>query len=295
MRRNRKENLLLFHFIVFLFGFTAVLGDLISISALPLVIYRMGIAAMGLAIFFIFFYPNYFQLSKLLWGKVVLGGIIIGLHWFTFFYAIKIAGVPLTLSMMATGALITAILDPILNYRKFLSYELIFGSLTAFGIGLIFQAEYEQIKGILIALLSAFLSSLFTILNGKMVKQARPITLSFYQLLIGTIIGVISAFNCNQLNLEYFQLKNWDLFWIMILAILCTSYAFNASIKVMQYLSSFTIMMIINLEPIYGILLSLLIWGEKTYLSFNFYFGFFIVISSIFMNGIYKHKKKLKK
>jgi len=295
MRRNRKKNLLLFHFIVFLFGFTAVLGDLISISALPLVIYRMGLASFGLAIFFIFFYPNYFQLSKELWGKVTLGGTIIVLHWFTFFHAIKIAGVSLALSMMATGALITAILDPIFNYRKFLLYELIFGSLTAVGIGLIYQAEFEQIKGISIALLSAFLSSLFTILNGKMVKHARPITLSFYQLLVGTIIGVIIAFITNQLNFEYFQLKNWDLFWIMILAFLCTSYAFNVSIKVMQHLSSFTIMMVINLEPIYGILLSLLIWGEKIYLSFNFYVGFFIVIFSIFMNGIYKHKKKLKK
>ncbi len=268
-----------------------MLGDLISISALPLVIYRMGLASFGLAIFFIFFYPNYFQLLKELWGKVALGGIIIVLHWFTFFHAIKIAGVSLTLSMMATGALITAILDPIFNYRKFLLYELIFGSLTALGIGLIYQAEFEQIKGISIALLSAFLSSLFTILNGKMVKQARPITLSFYQLLVGTFIGVILAFITNQLNVEYFQLKNWDLFWIMILAFLCTSYAFNVSIKVMKHLSSFTIMMVINLEPIYGILLSLLIWGEKIYLSLNFYVGFFIVISSIFMNGIYKHKK----
>ena len=86
-----------------------------------------------------------------------------------------------------------------------------------------------------------------------------------------------------------------DLFWIMILALLCTSYAFNVSIKVMQHLSSFTIMMLINLEPIYGIILSLLIWGEKTYLSSNFYLGFCIIILSILMNGVYKHKKTPKK
>ncbi|MEO2100289.1 MAG: DMT family transporter, partial [Flavobacteriaceae bacterium] len=256
MQSDRNKNLLHFHFIVLLFGFTSVLGALISLAALPLVIYRMGLAALGLAIFFLIFHPHYFRLAKPMWGKVVLGGIVIGVHWVTFFYAIKIAGVSLALSMMATGALITAILDPIISRRRILGYELLFGGITALGIMLIYQAEFEQIKGISIALFSAFLSSVFTILNGQMVKEARPITLSFYELTVGTLVGIAAAFLTNQLTLEAFELQGWDFLWILMLSLLCTSYAFNVSIKVMRHLSSFTIMMVINLEPIYGILLS---------------------------------------
>ena len=295
MQSVRSKNLLLFHFIVLLFGLTSVLGALISISAVSLVIYRMGLASFGLAIYFLLFHPSYFHLPKSLWSSVVLGGLVIGFHWITFFYAIKIAGVSLALSMMATGALITAILDPIINRRKLLGYELIFGGLTSIGIGLIYQAEFEHIEGISIALLSALLSSLFTIINGKMVKIARPITLSFYELLVGFIICVIIAAFSDKITFKSFELKDWDIAWIIILSLLCTSYAFNISIKVMRHLSSFTIMMVISLEPIYGIILSLLIWNEKEYLSFYFYVGFLIVISSILLNGIYKLNKYGKK
>ena len=295
MQNARSQNLLLFHFVVVLFGFTSVLGALISLKALPLVIYRMGIASLGLAVFFLIFYPEYFRLKKALWGKVILGGVIIGVHWVTFFYAIKIAGVSLALSMMATGALITALLDPIFNKRKLLGYELLFGGITALGIAIIYRAEFEHIIGITVALFSAFLSAVFTILNGKMVKEARPITLSFYELIVGTLVGIVVAYATNQFHVEAFLLKDWYLLWILILALLCTSFAFNMSIKVMRHLSSFTIMMVINLEPIYGILLSIAIWNEKAFLSTNFYVGFLIVIAAILMNGIYKHRKEAQK
>ena len=118
MQSVRNKNLLTYHFIVLLFGLTSVLGALISISALHIVIYRMSLATLGLGVFFLLFNPNYFKLKKSLWWKVFLGGLLIGFHWITFFYAIKIAGIHLTLSMMSTGAFITAILDPIFNNRK---------------------------------------------------------------------------------------------------------------------------------------------------------------------------------
>ena len=128
-----------------------------------------------------------------------------------------------------------------------------------------------------------------------MVKEARPITLSFYELIVGTLVGIVVAYATNQFHVEAFLLKDWDLLWILILALLCTSFAFNMSIKVMRHLSSFTIMMVINLEPIYGILLSIAIWNEKAILSTNFYVGFLIVIAAILMNGIYKHRKEAQK
>ena len=292
MQNDRSRSLLLYHFMVVIFGFSSVLGALISLEAIPLVLYRMGLASVGLAFFFFFFHPHYFRLSPKMWGKVSLGGIIIAIHWVTFFHAIKVAGVSLTLSMMATGAFITAMIEPLLIRRKILGYEIIFGGITAIGVGVIFNAEFEQFYGILIALLSAFLSALFTILNNQMVKHALPITLSFYELLVGTLVCGIYVMFFGNYTWSSFAFHGYDWIWILILAWVCTSYAFNVSIKVMKHLSSFTIMMIINLEPIYGILLSLAIWNEREYLSPSFYLGFFIVLGSILVNGIYKHKKE---
>ena len=173
-----------------------------------------------------------------------------------------------------------------------MAYELLFGGLISLGVGIIFHAEFENLYGISIALISAFLSSVFTILNTKMVKQGRAITLSFYELLVGTFIGIGFVLLSGHYNTIDFELQQWDILWILMIAWVCTSYAFNISIKVMQHLSPFTLMLIINLEPVYGILLSLVIWGEEELMSIRFYIGFLIVLSTILLNGIYKRKKQ---
>lgn len=294
MQDVRTKNIIHFHFIVFIFGFSSVLGALCSLEALPLVIYRMSLAFLGLGVYFAIFKPSFFKLNRALWPYVLVGGLVIGVHWVTFFHAIKVAGVSLTLSMMATGAFITAMLEPLVNKRKILAYELLFGGLIAFGVGLIFKAEYEYLYGISIALISAFLSSVFTILNARMVQQGRAITLSFYELVVGAIVGVLYVLVSGNYTVQDFYLQQWDLLWILLIAWVCTSYAFNISIKVMEHLSPFTVMMIINLEPVYGILLSLIVWGEQELLSVRFYIGFCIILSVIFLNGIYKKQKQIK-
>lgn len=293
MQDVRTKSLIHYHLIVFIFGFSSVMGALCSLDAIPLVVYRMLLASLGLAVYFVIFHPTYFRLERSLWVKVILGGLIIGVHWVTFFHAIKVAGVSLTLSMMATGAFITAMIEPLINKRKILGYELLFGGLIAVGVGMIFQAEYEHLYGISIALLSAFLSSVFTILNTQLVKQGKAITLSFYELLVGAVFGIGFVIFSGNYTLEAFELRQWDWLWIILIAWVCTSYAFNISIKVMQHLSPFTVMLIINLEPVYGILLSLAIWGDEELMSFRFYLGFIIVIGAILLNGIYKRQKQI--
>jgi drug/metabolite transporter (DMT)-like permease len=293
MQDVRTKSLIHYHLIVFIFGFSSVMGALCSLDAIPLVVYRMLLASLGLAVYFAIFHPTYFRLERSLWVKVILGGLIIGVHWVTFFHAIKVAGVSLTLSMMATGAFITAMIEPLINKRKILGYELLFGGLIAVGVGMIFQAEYEHLYGISIALLSAFLSSVFTILNTQLVKQGKAITLSFYELLVGAVFGIGFVIFSGDYTLEAFELRQWDWLWIILIAWVCTSYAFNISIKVMQHLSPFTVMLIINLEPVYGILLSLAIWGDEELMSFRFYLGFVIVLGAILLNGIYKRQKQI--
>ena len=293
MQDARTKSLIHYHLIVFIFGFSSILGALCSLNAIPLVVYRMTLASLGLAVYFAIIHPTYFKLEKTLWLKVILGGLIIGVHWVTFFHAIKVAGVSLTLSMMATGAFITAMIEPLINKRKILGYELLFGGLIALGVGIIFHAEYEHLYGIGIALLSAFMSSVFTILNTQLVKRGRAITLSFYELSVGAIFGIVYVIFSGKYTFEAFELHQWDWLWIGLIAWVCTSYAFNISIKVMQHLSPFTVMLIINLEPLYGILLSLAIWKDEELMSFSFYIGFVIVLVAILLNGSYKCQKQI--
>ena len=125
-----------------------------------------------------------------------------------------------------------------------------------------------------------------------MVKQGRAITLSFYELLVGTIVGITFVFLSGQYDTTDFELQQWDILWILMISWVCTSYAFNISIKVMQHLSPFTVMLIINLEPVYGILLSIAIFGEQELMSVRFYIGFLIVLGTILLNGIYKRQKQ---
>jgi drug/metabolite transporter (DMT)-like permease len=292
MQNNRTRSLIHYHFIVFLFGFSSILGALISISSIPLVIYRMVIAAIGLIICFVLFDFKKLLLKKSILLKVIICGIIIGLHWITFFYAIKISNVPITLSMMSSGAFLTALIEPFFFRKKIKTYELLLGLLVVLGIVIIFNAELLYLKGLLIALISAFLSSLFTIINSGIIKTSSSLTISFYELLFGFIAVFLCYFIFYDEAVSDFYLNGNDFFFLILMGLLCTSYAFNVSIAVMKYLKPFTVMMILNMEPIYGILLSLFIFGENDYMSVNFYFGFLIIIFAIILNGFFKLKKR---
>lgn len=292
MQNDRTKSLLYFHFLVFLFGFTSILGVLIQLEALPLVVWRMGIAALALGIYCLLFKRDNFKLPKKLTTKIIFSGILIGVHWIAFFHAIKVAGVSLTLSMLATCAFFVAIIEPLYFKKKWLFYELFFGTLAAAGILIIFWTEIESLNGIVVALIAAVLSALFSVVNSKMVLQVSTITLTFYELLIGFIALLFYLILVHPESLEKAIPSTSDIFWLLLLSIICTSYAMNATFIVMRKLTPFTIMMIINLEPVYGILLDLAIFGEAAFLSIYFYIGFFVVMLAIIANGIFKMRKQ---
>ena len=291
MQNNRGKNILQLHFIVFIFGFTSVLGALISISALPITIYRMGIASFFLALFIFFYDKNKFKLRKVLIIKILICGLIIALHWITFFYAIKISNVSITVSMMSSAAFLTSLIEPLFFKKKFLLYELILGILSLFGVSIIFNAEIKYIDGLIVALISSVLVSIFTILNSKIVIKNSSITISFYELFIGFLFSLF--YYCLFIDTSLFieKINYQDLIFLLILGVICTSYAFTKSVDLIKYLKPFTIMMIINMEPVYAILISLLIFGESEYLSINFYIGFIIILISVILNGFFKYKK----
>ena len=291
MRDNRGKNILQLHFIVFIFGFTSVLGALISISALPLTIYRMGIASLFLALFIFFYDINKFKLKKAIVIKILICGVLIALHWITFFYAIKISNVSITVSMMSSAAFLTSLIEPLFFKKKFLLYELILGLLSLFGVFIIFNAELKYIDGLIVALISSILVSVFTLLNSRIVINNSSITISFYELFVGFLFSFLYYYLFFDSSLILKKINNQDFMLLVILGIVCTSYAFTKSVDLIKYLKPFTIMMIINMEPVYAILISLLIFGESEYLSINFYIGFVIILIAVIINGIFKYKK----
>tara|TARA_B100001564_G_scaffold309551_1_gene280669 strand:+ start:259 stop:1137 length:879 start_codon:yes stop_codon:yes gene_type:complete len=292
MQNNRGKNILQLHFIVFIFGFTSVLGALISISALPITIYRMGIASFFLALFIFFYDKNKFKLRKALIIKILICGLIIALHWITFFYAIKISNVSITVSMMSSAAFLTSLIEPLFFKKKILLYELILGILSLFGVSIIFNAEIKYIDGLIVALISSVLVSVFTILNSRIVTNNSSISISFYELFIGFLFSLFYYYLFIDTSLFLEKINYQDLIFLLILGVICTSYAFTKSVDLIKYLKPFTIMMIINMEPVYAILISLLIFGESEYLSINFYIGFIIILISVIINGFFKYKKK---
>ncbi len=279
------------HLIVFIWGFTAILGALISLEALPLVWYRMTFATVFILIFIAFK-----KLPLKLPRKTIIGllfaGLIIAMHWLTFFKAIKESNISVTLACLATGAFFTSILEPIFYKRKVIFYEVLFGLIVIIGLYIIFQVEGNYVYGIVLALSSAFLSALFSVINGKFAVKFDPTIISFYEILGGVLcLSIFMLFNQN-FTISFFRISANDLIWLLILSSICTAYAFIASVAVMKYLSPYTVMLTINLEPIYGIILALIVFNDKEKMSVQFYIGALIILSTVILNGVLKNRKK---
>ena len=291
MSNIKLKNYLHLHFIIFIWGFTAVLGALISIDAIPLVWYRMLLAVIIIFFYFIFKKKS-FKVDRKGLLNFLLTGVIIALHWIEFFSAIKVANVSVALVMMSTGALFASFLEPIFFKRKLNPIELIFGLVVVVGLYIIFNVEGNYYLGIIYALIAAFLSAVFSVLNGIYIKTYEAVTISFYQLLFGTLFITIYLLFNNSFNFDFFILKTSDWVYLFILSSFCTAYAFIASTHVMKHISPYTVMLTINLEPVYGIILAVIIFGEKEKMNPQFYLGALIIILIVIANGIIKIKKR---
>ncbi|MFT5666188.1 MAG: drug/metabolite transporter (DMT)-like permease [Vicingaceae bacterium] len=287
------KNLLLLHLVVLIFGFTAILGKLITIPSEQLVWYRMFFATCSLAVYLVVMKKS-FKMKRIGILKTIGVGFIIAAHWVFFFEAIKQSNVSIALAATATGSLFTALLEPIFFKRKLHFYELLLGSIVLLGLYFIFQFETDNSLGIWLGVLAAFLASLFTVMNGQLIKQYDSTRISFYELGGGVIAITLYFLIFSRSSLPNFQLSNFDWLWMLVLAIVCTAFAFVASVKVMEELTPFTVSLSINLEPIYGILLALLIFGESEKMSPGFYIGTSLILCSLFLNVWIKRRLKKK-
>ncbi len=225
----------------------------------------------------------------------LVAGLIIALHWVTFFKAIKVSNVSVTLACLSTGAFFTSLLEPVFFGRKVIWYEVLFGVFVAGGLYLIFRFEGDYLYGITLALTSAFLSAVFSIINGKYAKLYNPSVISLYEVFGGVLFLSLYLLFTGGFTAEFFNVSATDWIWLFALGSFCTAYAFIASVEVMKFLSPYTVMLTINLEPVYGIILALIVFNEKEKMSWTFYIGVAIIITTVILNGVLKKYTKTAK
>jgi len=293
MRNDKLRHNLHLHLLVFIAGFTAILGELITIEAFSLVWYRMLIACVIMFVYIRIKQVNIkISIENLM--KFLIAGVIIALHWITFFAAIKVSNISIALAMFSTGAFFASFIEPVFNKRKIIGYEIVLGIIVVIGVCLIVNSELRYLNGILLGITSAFLSSLFAVVNGSLVKNNDATVILFYEFIGGVLfISLYLFFSKEGFSKSFFILSVNDWVYLVILASICTAYAFIASVYIMKYISPFTVILTYNLEPVYGIILALLIFGNNELMTNNFYLGALLILLTVIIDALMKNKPNL--
>jgi len=281
------------HFLVFLWGFTAILGKLITIPAVEMVFLRTVVATMGIALV-ILFRRDAFKINKGDAIVLIFTGFIVAAHWITFFGSARISNVSVSLVGFATTSLWTAFLEPLSKGEKIKGYEVVLGCLVIVGIVIIFSFDFQYQLGFLVAILSGILASVFSIITSKIAKRISPYSITFYEM-FGAAFGILLFLPFYQ---EYLATDGQlhliptylDWFYIAILALVCTVYAFTAMVEIMKRVSVFFIQLTVNLEPIYGIIMALIIFQDKEKMKGNFYLGTLVILSAVLLYPYLKRK-----
>lgn len=294
MPNVKLKHYLHLHFLVFIAGFTAILGELITIGSLELVWFRMTIAGILMFIYIKFARINLNITRRAIW-QFSLAGIIIALHWITFFEAINQANVSIALAIFSSGAFFASFIEPIFFKRRILAYEILFGIVVIIGVFLITSSEMNYINGIVLGLFSALFSTLFAVINGRFIEHYKATVISFYEFVSGVLfLTIFILLSGIHFNVEFFSLSNSDWIYIFILASVCTAYAFIGAVEVMRYISPFTVILSYNLEPVYGITLALFLFPETEKMSSQFYIGAVLVLTTVLCDAVLKNYKRRK-
>jgi len=291
MLEPEKRAWLELHFAVLCFGFTAILGVWISLSALNLVWWRVLITSVSLIILMkgarqIWLLPNRLILQ---YAGI---GVLVALHWIAFYGAVKISNVSITLVCLATTSLFTAFLEPLIMKRPILRVEVLLGLLVIPGMMLVVsQIEASHWAGVAAGLASALFAAIFSILNKKLVTRAKPMEITLIELgssfiFISMILGVMLLM-CKDLNLKP---TNMDWVHLMVLSLLCTTLAYILTLRALQHLTAFASNLTINLEPVYGIILAILLLGEHKELTISFYIGVSMILMAVISYPYLKKK-----
>lgn len=283
------------HFLVFLWGFTAILGVLISIPSVEMVFYRTLFAAIGLAAL-ILAVKGSFRVTLRDFTKLLITGFIIGIHWITFFAAAKVANVSVSLVGFATASLWTAFLEPWSRKMKIKPIEIFLGLVVLVGLYVIFAFDFRYPLGLFLGIVSGLTASIFSIINARIVKRIDRYTITFYEM-IGGCIATALFFPIYKIYFSEngtLQLNPTPMDWvyILILALVCSVYAYSAMVKLLKTIPVFFMQLTINLEPVYGIIMAVLLFGDKEKMTTNFYIGTVMIISAVILYPVLKRRFK---
>ncbi len=272
------------HFIVLVWGFTAILGKLISIPAVELVFYRTLIASFAL-LGLLLVKGIGIRVGWKTLAYLIGTGFIIGAHWVSFFAAGKVSTASVSLIGMATCTFWTSLLEPLILKRKLQLYEIVLGLVILVGLYIVVQVEFEYIYGIGLGVLAAILAALFSVINAKLIQKQNPYVISFYEMTGACLATVLffpvykESFTAN--GMLDLTLKGLDWLYILVLALICTVYAFSASVELMKRIKVYAMNLTINLEPIYGMVLAVLILGSEEKMDTGFYLGSSIIVVAV--------------
>jgi drug/metabolite transporter (DMT)-like permease len=274
------------HVLVFLWGFTAILGKLITIPAMEMVFYRTVLAAMGMA-FILLVTKKKFSVSR---GDALIllaTGSIVAVHWLTFFASGRVSNPSTSLVGFATCSLWTALIEPIAKRQRIQKLEVGLGIVVIAGLYVIFTTNFQYPLGLMLGIASGFTIAIFAVINSQLVKRMDSYTITFYEMFgAGLTLALFFPLylqawsSTGKLELAPTAL---DWLWLAILAFVCTVYAYAAAINLMKRLSVFTIQLTLNLEPVYGIVLALLVFREKEVMDAGFYIGTIIILGAVLL------------
>jgi drug/metabolite transporter (DMT)-like permease len=284
------------HLSVLLWGATGVLGRGIELNEALLVWYRLIIVSVSLFIYIKYTNGN-LLITRKQFIRLTIVGILLMMHWVCFYGGIKYSNVSVTLSLLSATSLFTALLEPLIERKKVNKSELLFSVIAMVGIGIIFYSDENTYGiGMALALMAAFLGAFFNILNKDVVKEMESSVVSFYEIFIGMLLLTLFL----PLYNSYFEVEkllpsatDWVL--LAVLAILCTHITMILSLNALKHLSAFTVTLSINLEPVYGILLAFLIFGENNNLNAGFFIGTLVIMLSVLLHTYFTRINMKKK
>jgi drug/metabolite transporter (DMT)-like permease len=272
-----------------MWGFTGILGKLIHIDAFYLVWYRVLIALVSLLIGLYFLRMPMRITDRKMLLKTLGVGVIVASHWVLFYLSIKLSTASLGILCLSTTTLHVTWLEPLIFKKRFSWIEFLFGCLVIFGIYFVASDfKGDQTTALIIGLVSALCAALFAVFNAKLAESVPASSITLHEMGIGLIFLTVVLFCKGMVNEQMFVMRWEDFAWLLFLGVLCTSFAFLATIEVMKRLGTFTVSLSINLEPVYTILLAIPILHENEMLNANFYAGSAMIILVVIANAVYK-------
>lgn len=289
-----RKAFLQLHLAVFLAGFTGILGRLITLNEALLVWYRLLIAVLTLWMLYLL-QRKIHRISGAAIARIAGVGVIVALHWVTFYASIKYSNVSVALVCFSSSGFFSAVLEPLVTRKPFIKSELLLGLLVIAGISLIFHFDPQFKTGIILGIISALLAGLFPIYNSLLVQQHKPEMVTLYQLSGGFLFLTIGLpFYLYFVPTDHVVPTITDIGWLLVLGWFCTVWAFNLLMTSLKHISAFTVNLTYNLEPIYGIALAFIIYREDKSLSGTFYIGLVLILLSVAVHTWLEYRKRQK-